>query len=93
MTSNAKYVAWLFLTLRGLFKFKMRIPHENSSKASLKEPMWLITILAGLIQITRPISLNLAIFDKNEGHFRETKWFNRNYNISLWIVDSCTIVF
>ena len=64
MTSNAKYVVWLFLTLRGLFKFKMRIPHENSSKASLKEPMWLITILAGLIQITRPISLNLAFLIK-----------------------------
>ena len=64
MTSNAKYVVWLFLTLRGLFKFKMRIPHENSSKASLKEPMWLITILAGLIQITRLISLNLAFLIK-----------------------------
>lgn len=41
-----------------------RVLMKNSSKADLKEPMWLISILAGLIQIIRPILLKLDLFCK-----------------------------
>ena len=55
---------------------------KSSSKADFKKPLRSITILAGLMQIIRPIllklhlfgkqiSLNLAIFGKSKGNFRE----------------------
>ena len=39
------------------------------------------------------VSLNLAIFGKDEGDFRETKklTFNRNYNTYLWTLESNSV--
>ena len=60
-----------------------------------KEPIWPTAILAGRIYIIRPslsnlnlfckqISLNLAIFDRNEGDFRE-----KNYVSIETIIHTC----
>lgn len=72
---------------------------KNYSNAVLKEPIWLITILAGLKQITRPnllkwlilqISLNLAIFGKNWSDFWEKNYVSIE-TIPLWILDSWAV--
>ena len=35
----------------------------------------------------KPLSLNLAIFGKNEGDFRGKNYFNGNYMTHLWMLD------
>ena len=40
----------------------------------------------------KPISLNLAIFGKNEGDFREKNYVSvKNYNTHLWILDPSSV--
>ena len=36
----------------------------------------------------KPVNLNLAIFCKNEGDFREKNCFSRSYSTHSWILDS-----
>lgn len=52
--------AFAFQASGGLFRCSLKIPDDKLP--DLKEPVWLITIIAGFIQITTPSLLKLGLF-------------------------------